>query len=322
MSCGALLRFDPATLEMRSLHWHDGSLVDTDGVVHETCQNDPDFGVCNWLRARGSSHPLCFGCQFNRTIPNLSTSVNKGRWARFETAKKRLFYTLLRLRLPLANGFVDPGDGLLLDFIEDRRTDPACFPESFAHTGFLGGVITINVLEADDAAREAMRVEMGESYRTMLGHLRHESGHYYWSLFNAGPDDLAAYSAIFGDISANYEDALRNYYANGPQLNWGDRHISAYASAHPLEDWAETWGHYMHIYDVLETAAVFGLSESNSGEYNVREAVSIWRRLSVVLNELNRSIGVRDAYPFVVNSIVEDKLVYVDSVIRRLQTHP
>jgi hypothetical protein len=36
--------------------------------------------------------------------------------------------------------------------------------------------------------------------------------------------------------------------------NWQKSFISKYATSHPWEDWAETWAHYLHIMDMLETA--------------------------------------------------------------------
>lgn len=320
IACGALLGFDPGELEMRSLTESNGFLSDEGGRRYLACKNGTEYGVCNWLRSSDDTHTLCLGCRFNRTIPDLTKPVNLVRWRKFETSKKRLLYTLLRLGLPLSNGFDDPRNGLLLDFIEDSRSDPYQFPETFSTTGYLGGIITVNALEADDAAREAMRVEMGESYRTVLGHLRHESGHYYWSLFDAGPKEIEVFNALFGDLFEDYSSALSRYYADGPREHWAAQYISAYASSHPIEDWAESWGHYLHIYDVLETAAALGVTDSQPVDFDIRQSISTWSRLSITLNELNRSIGLGDAYPFVVTAAVEEKLVYVDKVIRRLRT--
>jgi len=315
-----MLGFDPVTLQMRALTFgSEGELIDEQGAAYRLCGNAAAYRLCNWLIPAGESYALCFGCRFNRTIPALDRPESVPRWARLEQSKKRLFFTLLTLRLPLVNGFDDPQNGLLLDFVEDSRSDPEHYPETFLHTGYLGGVVTINVLEADDVAREAVKVEMNEAYRTVLGHLRHESGHYYWSLFAPAGDDLERFAQLFGDIGENYAAALERYYTEGPQVNWPDRCISAYASAHPVEDWAESWGHYLHIYDVLETAAANGVTDASPEHCDIRTRIEIWRSLSIILNELNRSIGLGDAYPFVVNQAVEEKLVYVDSVIDRLK---
>ena len=320
VNCSAILGFDPAALDMRSLDaTGTGDLIDTLGQSFRMCQNGALYGVCNWLIPAPYGHTLCFGCRFNRTIPKLSNPENVRRWARLEMSKKRLFFTLLTLRLPLISGHRDVQHGLLLDFVEDSRTDPDRYPETFLHTGYLGGVVTINVLEADDVAREAVKVEMNETYRTVLGHLRHESGHYYWSLFAPSDEEVNRFDELFGDSQQDYAAALERYYAQGPSPDGASRCVSAYASSHPAEDWAESWGHYLHIYDVLETAAAHGVMHSAPEYCDVRTRIEIWGKLSITLNELNRSIGLGDAYPFVVNPSVEEKLVYIDSVINQLR---
>jgi hypothetical protein len=224
----------------------------------------------------------------------------------------------MRLGLPLTNGFDDPEDGLLLDFIEDQRSDAQRFPESFVQTGYHGGVITINTMEADDAAREVIRVQLNESYRTLLGHLRHESGHYYWSILDPDESLLQGFNEAFGDQEREYGDALAEYYANGPAFGWQDNHISAYASAHPVEDWAESWAHYLLIYDALETAAAHGMVTAWPDDLTIDERVALWRSLSVALNEMNRSSGLGDAYPFVLNDTVTAKFRFVDEIVRQL----
>jgi len=320
INCNSILGFDPVELEMRSLAQHGGPFFsDASGRQYRLCRNRIDYAVCNWLVPAGDDAQLCMACEFNRMIVNLAEPVNVRRWQRFETAKKRLFFTLLRLGVPLANGFDDPRDGLLFDFIEDQRSNPGQHPESFVNTGFHGGVITINALEADDSMRERVKSEMNETYRTLLGHLRHEAGQYYWPLLDADPDMRAQFSVTFGDPERDYQAALAAHYANGPSQGWRDHYISAYASAHPSEDWAETWGHYLHIYDALETAANSGAIDRSPDSVDIDTRISIWQRLSVALNELNRSSGLADAYPFVLNSAVAAKFRFVDEVIRRLR---
>lgn len=321
VSCGAVLGFHVPSLDMVSLaELGGGLLADGTGQRYRFCRNGTDYDVCNWLTSVTEEPTLCFGCAFNRTIPNLSESRSVSRWAKFEASKKRLLYTLLWLGLPIRNGFDDPRSGLLLDLVEDSRSDSLRFPESFVHTGFLGGVITINALEADDSAREAIKAEMGESYRTVLGHLRHESGHYFWSVLEPRQQELARFNELFGDIDSDYAGALDAYYADGAASDWFANHISAYASAHPVEDWAECWGHYLHMIDALETAAAHGVSDYHPDGLDIRRAIATWRTFSVVLNELNRSVGIGDAYPFVVSAAVEEKLVYVDAVVNLLRT--
>ena len=317
--CGADLGFDRESLQLLALSQEpQGTLLADDGRRFKPCRNGTEFGACNWLIPASAEQTYCWACRFNRTIPDQGKPRNNDRLRRFESAKKRLFYSLIRLGLPLSNGFDDPEDGLLLDFIEDQRSDPERFPEGFVQTGYHGGVITINTLEADDDARESIRVQLNESYRTLLGHLRHESGHYYWSILDPDASLLGSFSAAFGDPTPDYGDALAEYYANGAAFGWQDHYISAYASAHPVEDWAETWAHYLLIYDALETAAAHGMVTTWPDQLGIDERVADWRTLSVALNEMNRSSGLGDAYPFVLNDTVAAKLRFVDGIVRRL----
>ncbi|MEL0083720.1 MAG: putative zinc-binding metallopeptidase, partial [Gammaproteobacteria bacterium] len=249
VGCASRLGFDPQSRSMLAISPVAGQanlFATRSGQQYKLCDNGVTFDVCNWLIAADSNHSLCRGCQFNRTVPNQSLPHNERRWRRLEEAKKRLLFTLMSLQIPLTNGWQDPERGLLLDFIEDSRQPH--FAETFVTTGFLGGVITINALEADDVARISTMQEMNESYRTVLGHLRHESGHYYWSRLNPDANTRADFMRTFGDPDQDYSLALEAHYRDGPAANWREQFISAYASAHPAEDWAESWGHYLHIY--------------------------------------------------------------------------
>jgi len=320
VNCEARLGFDPITMEMLSLTpTGEGQYEDSDSNRFKFCDNGVTFDVCNWLLpADDHDHNLCFACQFNRTIPNQSLPENDRRWQRLEEAKKRLFFTVMRLELPLTNGWQDPENGLLIDFIDDGRSQPS-YGDSFISTGHLNGVITVNPLEADDIARTTARTELNQRYRTVLGHMRHESGHYYWDRLNPDDDTRADFARQFGDESRDYSEALKEYYRNGPPKTWRSHFISAYASSHPTEDWAESWGHYLHIYDAMETAAAQQIIDEWPSEMPVTKRIHIWRGLSITLNELNRSVGRGDAYPFVINDVVAEKLEFVDRIIARLR---
>lgn len=315
--CGVEVGFDAHSLDMISLRGQrTNNLFGPSGeFLH--CRNGLEFSVCNWIVPLEEEGGLCPGCAFNRTIPDLAIPGNIERWRRFEQAKKRLLYTLIDLRLPLTDGWVDPMQGLLFDFIEDQRSNPVLL-ESFVSTGYLGGVITINAMEADDVAREETRLRMNESYRTLLGHLRHESGHYYYHFVEQNSVLNKEFQRLFGDANQDYQAALDRHYHLGPADGWNDYYISTYASCHPLEDWAECWSHYLHIRDTLETAAVHRMIDGSmlKGDFGV--VANLWRGFTVTLNELNRSIGLADAYPFVINSWVESKLAFVGQVIERL----
>jgi len=320
VNCGSALGFEWERSDMVTLaDWGQGIYHDMLGNAFRYCANGEDFGVCNWLRPVEAGSPFCSACQFNRTVPNQSRPENQRRWLALERAKKRLFYTLRQLNLPLINGWADPQRGLLLDFIEDARSTDE-FPETFVTTGYLGGVITINALEADDVARAATKHEMNESYRTVLGHLRHESGHYYWSILEPDRATLEDFRDLFGDEREDYRDALDRHYAKGPPADWQERYISVYASAHPSEDWAECWSHYLHIYDALDTAWSQKLLGVQPSVMSMAERVNAWTRISLMLNELNRSVGKGDAYPFVINDLVAEKLAFVETAIQRLRT--
>ena len=312
LQCGTQLGFDPASRAMVALS-------DRDDL--QRCGNGLKYGVCNWLRPVADDESLCLGCQFNRTIPNLDIPGNPDYWGALEASKKRLLYTLLDLGLPLVPRWQDPDRGLLFDFLDDARSNPDIYPDSFVSTGYADGVITIHVLEADDVARTQVQVELKENFRTLLGHFRHESGHYYWSTLGDAAQLRAEFDEVFGDEGTDYSLALKEYYRDGPPDNWPEQFISAYASSHPAEDWAETWGHYLHLYDALETASAQGLSQGDPATMSMAERIAAWQSLSIAINEVNRSIGRGDAYPFVISPAVAAKLEFVDRVIARLRTH-
>jgi hypothetical protein len=240
-------------------------------------------------------------------------------------------YSLLCLSLPLRDKGEDPDKGLAFAFLGDPN--PRFEETRQVITGHAGGLITLNIAEADDAIREKMRLAMNEPYRTLLGHFRHESGHYYWERLVAHGDGLGPFRELFGDEREDYDRALKRHYEQGVPPNWPQRFISAYASAHPWEDWAETWAHYLHMVDTLETAREFGVHVSprppNRQTVDPRitlvgcrpasfdEALENWMPLTCVINSLNRSMGQPDMYPFVLSIPVIEKLKFVHAVIRR-----
>ena len=298
-------------------------------ALYKFCANRLSPAACNWLLAADESHTLCIACRPNRTIPNLEDADGARYWGLIELAKRRLVADLLALGLPVQSRLdEDPQRGLMFDFLR-----PAA-PGERVLTGHADGLITLNVEEADDAQRERIRQEMHEPYRTLLGHLRHEVGHYYWDrLVRDGPW-LEPYRGLFGDERADYATALQAHYQNGPPPDWADRHISAYAASHPWEDWAETWAHYLHMADSLGTAQDFGLQATNLEDraeafgrdalYDPEDAeadaflaqLNGWIELTMVLNELARSLGQPDFYPFVMSRPVVAKLQFVHLVVR------
>ncbi len=286
------------------------------------CPNYARERVCNRMVAAGDAGNLCDACVHTEIIPDLSVPGHRERWARLEEAKRRLIHQLdafglprRGLRPPLRFAFladsVPTGAGRWRPMGADRVT-----------TGHAGGTITIDVQEADDAERERMRVELGEDYRTLLGHFRHESGHYYWELLvNRDPERRSDFVALFGDPGQpSYEQARQRHYASGPPPDWPARFTTAYASMHPWEDWAETWAAYLEIASTLDTAVHFGLGQGGPSPYASQEPVRTllerFRDLGMDLNELNRAMGLDDLLTRRFPEPVVAKLELVDRVIR------
>jgi hypothetical protein len=264
-------------------------------------------------------------CRHNRVIPDLSQPVHLEHWRLIEVAKHRLFYTLLRLRLSVRTRAEDP-DGLAFDFLADLAAPSPGTPPVM--TGHANGVITINLAEADDAERERRRRQMGEPYRTLLGHFRHEIAHYYWGRLVADSAKLDEFRQIFGDERADYAQALQRYYALGAPGDWSQHFVSAYAAAHPWEDFAETWAHYFHMIDTLETAGSFGLAvapkatkglgarvDFDAYRADMGRLIEAWIPVTFAANSMNRSMGLPDLYPFVLSTPAVAKLTFIHACI-------
>ena len=309
--CGHALGYLPERFELLTLN-SNGEALKPIRQQHRTfryCANAA-HGACNWLISGDSPENFCAACRHNNVIPDLDQGDNLLRWQRMEWAKHRLFYTLTALNLPLKNLADDPEHGLAFNFLADP---PGPGPNIL--TGHDEGLITINLNEADDSFREKLRAEMGEPYRTLLGHFRHEVGHYFWDLLVRDTGRLDSCRALFGDDRQDYAQALQRHYAEGPPPGWEQNFISSYATAHPWEDFAETWAHYLHIVDTLETASAFGLRIHPAAaksqalhadiDFDPHHAPSMqvlldaWLPLTFAVNSLNRSMGLGDLYPFV-----------------------
>jgi hypothetical protein len=331
--CGAELAYLPEHAIVSAMEPSDEVLVATapvaKGEPYRLCQNSIDHGVCNWAVPLKDDNAYCRGCRLNDVIPNLTHPGALVAWGRIEHAKKRLLYTLLELGLPV-DSQRDRKGGLVFSFMEGdaKSASPVL-------TGHDDGHITLNVAEADNPGRERLREQLGEAYRTLLGHFRHEIGHYYWDVLIRDTGELGAFRDLFGDASKDYAAELKRHYSEGPPSDWQTSFVSTYATMHPWEDWAETWAHYLHIVDTLGTAQSYGIAarpEPVGGsvlpaELNVNARridfedfdglVAAWIPMTFALNSLNRSMGLQDIYPFVLSERAVKKLRFVHDVIGR-----
>ena len=324
--CGHRLGYAPEANALVSLDPENGAWRSPFlGGLYVFCAN-AGHGACNWLVAHDpGGDPYCRACRHNDIVPTLDNPANVQRFQVIERAKKRLIYALLRLRLPLATRVQDAAHGLSFRFLDEYASpDPV-------KTGHASGVITIALAEADDAQREYRRAQLNEPYRTLLGHFRHEVGHHYWDILVARSRHLDAFRALFGDERDGYDDALQRHYANGAPPDWRTRFVSSYAASHPWEDFAETWAHYLHVIDTAEVAASFGLrlaprvdprsaldTRLDFDPYcleTLDPLIDGWVPLSALINSLNRAVGHRDAYPFVLTPPVVEKLDFIHRLV-------
>jgi hypothetical protein len=313
LRCGAELGFDPTTARV----------VTVDRTVHRRCANTAS--ACNWLVSADHHHAaaLCASCRLTRTLPASDDPDTADALVTAEAAKRRLVFQLHDLCLPVVGWMDEPDGGLAFDLLSSRSG-----PVS---TGHADGVITLDLAESDDAHRASRRAELDEPYRTVLGHFRHEIGHYYWSTLVKQVERVDEFRRLFGDERADYAAALARHYERGAAPGWRSKHVSAYATAHPWEDWAETFAHYLHIRDALQTAAAHGIHvDSSVLRAEPTEATDAtdfgalldeWLPLTYALNAVNRSMGRADLYPFVLAPAVISKLTWVHNHVRRF-LHP
>ena len=329
VKCSLPLGFLPDLLELSSLkplpENRFQALTPRAGErAYRHCANGPQFRVCNWMVAEEDSNAFCVACRLNEVIPALTDLKNRERWRKLELAKRRCLYTFLKLGLPLESNDASNQPPMRFRFLQDLS-------HSQVKTGHQNGVITLNIAEADEDERERRRLMLQETYRTLVGHIRHESGHFYWDRLISYSPHLPRFRELFGDESINYDLALQTYYQQGPPPGWQNRTVTAYASSHPWEDWAESWAHYLHIVDVVETAANFGVSVNpdNAPSQSAQTAVPVLFSepmefeqlmaslgpLTCALNSINRGMGLPDVYPFIIPPAVTEKLRFIHEVI-------
>jgi hypothetical protein len=315
LHCGSTLGFDPRSRSICALG--------ADGASGPYRCANAQLAACNWLVSDPST--LCSSCALTRTRPNDADDSGLRGFAAAEASKRRLLFELTDMGLPVVGWQERPG-GLAFDLLSSESTPVT--------TGHADGVITLDLGETDPAHRERMRVQLGEPYRTVLGHLRHEVAHYYQPLLVLpGTAAQARCRELFGDEREDYQAALDRYYDVGAPSDWETSFVSAYATMHPWEDWAETFAHYLHIRDTLQTAAAYGMhvdgpsipladsaalhaEPSDDTTTDIRRMLETWIPMTYALNSISRSMGELDVYPFVLAPEVETKLVFIHTLVR------
>jgi len=330
LNCRFLLAYLPDATEMAALEQDADGTWRRGDKAYKLCANNLNHQICNWAIPAEDPEDLCRSCRLTHVIPDLTLAGNKEAWHLLEVSKRRLLYTLIELSLPLSRKTAANPAGVEFEFLNDLTTPNGDL--SRVLTGHDNGVITINVAEADDVYREQQRTRQHEPYRTLLGHFRHEIGHYYWDRLIQDSPRLEEFRRLFGDERADYQRALNTHYQNGPPPTWAEDFISAYASTHPWEDWAESWAHVLHMIDALETAESVGVSIKprradepaliipkrtfSAGGIDFGEMIRAWLSLTYALNNFTRGLGLPDSYPFVLSERVVGKLKFIYETIK------
>ena len=317
-NCGSGMGYHHPSLSMVDAA-PEGTLID--GARWVRCANWS--WQCNWLVSVDDESSRCVACRLTRRRPASDDTIALEKLADTAVALRRLLVQLFELGLPVVPYYERDG-GLAFDLLSSRSGEPVVI-------GHANGVITIDLAESLDAHREALRVRLGEPYRTMLGHLRHEVGHYYQQVLVTSDPLIDECRSLFGDERASYTDAIQRHYVFGAPEDWADSFISEYATMHPWEDFAETFAHYLHITGTLATAASAGVvldSDRVDGviahdvvpavDYSVlglERALNDWHWLSMMFNRVNRAMGQRDLYPFTLTEPVVEKLAFVHRLV-------
>lgn len=318
--CGRDLVYDPVAKTMWSgevrsdFKFYTKTTASAEYMSFRVCQLRESVVKCNWVIGNNEpqSECQCVSCRTTHIIPDMGLDKNPRRWHLLERSKRRMLYNLLDLKLFCGEGRLS--DNLRFDFLEDRRSHPSIELE-LVLTGHNNGLITINAAEADESFLHTMKEQLGERYRTLLGHFRHEIAHYYWCLLIEKPGLQARFREVFGDERQDYAQALEKHYQKMATKRWTFRYITPYASSHPHEDWAETWAHYLHMVDTLETAVSYGLSVYEPKKNDFDHWFKEWAQVSQIMNALNRSMGMADPYPFFLSPIVEGKMRFIDEIV-------
>ena len=319
-ACGLAIGFHPPSLTMAEA---SPSGIERYGRTWAPCSNR-DWR-CNWLVADNAGMAQCFSCSLTRRRPNADDTIALEKLADAGLVKRRLLVQLAELGLPV-DPFYERDGGLAFDLLSSYSG------QGRVTIGHANGVITIDLVETLDDYREALRIRLREAYRTMLGHFRHEVGHYYQWILVEQTSWIDECRQLFGDERASYSDAIDRHYREGAPEGWEASYISEYATMHPWEDFAESFAHYLHITDSLNTAAAGGLvlqasrvgglvahdvvPRASYQDVSMAEMLADWHWLSLLFNRVNHAMGKGDLYPFTLTEPVQRKLDFVHRVVQ------
>jgi hypothetical protein len=288
---------DPATYEI-------AGAASVDGVERRFWRCLNAAWGCNWMLAADSDTPWCRSCRLTRGRPDEARPEAVAAWMTAEAAKRRLVHQLDTLGLPVEGRSSEAPDGLAFDLVH--------LPGEGGITGHFEGVVTLDLAETDDRHRDELRIRLDEPFRTVIGHLRHEIGHHYWTVLVGDGDCVTVFRRLFGDERVDYREAVEAYYSQDRPVWDPTLHVTAYAASHPLEDWAETFAHYLHITDALDTAVAYGLAlpkpDPGSGFTDMLDA---WRPINAAITAVAGAVGMPPIYPFDPCGAVVDKLAFV-----------
>ncbi|WP_229053740.1 putative zinc-binding metallopeptidase [Aeromicrobium sp. Leaf350] len=306
VACGSALGYWRETADIVVVD-DEGKYVDAEGYVWHVCPN-LNLSGCTWL-TRIEGEP-CESCALTRTRPADDDAIGLAQLPVAEAAKRHLLIELTRLGFGWVTRDEDPEQGLAFDMLSSVDENVVI--------GHEDGLITIDLAEGDDAHRAKVQAELAEPYRTMLGHLRHEVGHYMEAQHVRG-DRIGQARELFGNEEISYADEIERHYNEGPPADWAESYISTYATMHPFEDFAESFAHTLHIQDTVDTARWNGLITVEPDAFSIFSdlVTGVWVPLSNALNQINRSMGSDDLYPFVIPPKVLAKLDFVDSLRQR-----
>jgi hypothetical protein len=316
VTCDASLGYVSENRTIRRLHDTTVPAVyEIDGQEQRVWRCLNSAWGCNWLVPASSDTEWCRSCRLTRGRPDDARPVAIEAWMVAEAAKRRLLYQLDELSLPVEIRSEGAPDGLVFDLVH--------LPGEGGITGHLDGIVTLDLAETDDRHRDDLRRQLGEPFRTVIGHLRHEIGHHYWGRLVGQTDHLASFRRLFGDERRDYRSAVEQHYAGKTEAWDHTRFVTAYAMSHPLEDWAETFAHYLHIIDATDTAIAYHLVHNDRVGGVVADPsragfdamLDAWRPINAAVNAIAESLGAPAVYPFEPEGVVVDKLAFVHQQI-------